>query len=220
MESGIGGAFRELQSAVEGVAIAFGERLAPTIKLAAEKITELANRFAALSPKTQDMIIKIAAIASVVGPALLVFGKLTTGVGSLMKVFGPLFKILGGAKNATGALSIAFKALTGPVGIIAAVIGVVIAVMMRLYKTNAAFRDKINGIWAQITAAFQKVQERSCSAWPRMAPTGAADACAQATSLRRLRTRSWRARRPRCWKCLTSSPQPHWLEPCSLPPLS
>jgi TP901 family phage tail tape measure protein len=158
MESGIGGAFRELQSAVEGVAIAFGERLAPYIKLAAEKITELANRFAMLSPKTQDMIIKIAAIAAAVGPALLVFGKLTTGVGSLMKVFGPLFKILGGAKNATGALSIAFKALTGPVGIIAAVIGVVIAVMMRLYKTNSAFRDKINGIWAQITAAFQKVQ--------------------------------------------------------------
>ena len=66
--------------------------------------------------------IKMVAIAAVVGPVLLVFRKLTPEMGSLMKVFDPLFKILGRPKNATGALSITFRALSGQVSMIAAVI--------------------------------------------------------------------------------------------------
>lgn len=61
MESGLGGSFRTLKSAVEGLAIAFGERLAPYVQKAVEKITSIVRWLTNLDDKTKDTIIKAAA---------------------------------------------------------------------------------------------------------------------------------------------------------------
>ncbi len=114
MEGGIGGSFRSMKSAVEGLAIAFGERLAPYIKKAADKITEITRKFTQMNPKTQDTIIKILALAAAVGPVLVVVGKMTSGIGSFMRVLAPLCKLLGGAQVSTGLLGSAFAALAIP----------------------------------------------------------------------------------------------------------
>ena len=54
MESGLGGTFRTLKSAVEGLAISFGEKLAPYIQKAVEKITSIVNWLTSLDDKTKD----------------------------------------------------------------------------------------------------------------------------------------------------------------------
>lgn len=165
MESGLGGSFRALKSAVEGLAISFGERLAPMVQKAVEKITAIVNWLTSLDDKTKDTIIRIAAIAAAVGPVLLVGGKLITGIGKVIKNVGSVMKVISGATKVTGLLGKAMTALTGPVGIVIAVIAVLAAAFISLYKNNEEFRDKVNAIWQQICAAFEKVKAAFVSAF-------------------------------------------------------
>jgi TP901 family phage tail tape measure protein len=76
MEGGIGGAFRSLKSATEGLAIAFGEILAPYIQSLAEKITSLVQWFSGLSDGMKKTILIVAGIAATIGPVLLILGHL------------------------------------------------------------------------------------------------------------------------------------------------
>ena len=168
MESGLGGSFRTLKSAVEGLAIAFGERLAPYIQKAVEKITEIVRWLTNLDDKTKDTIIKIAAIAAAIGPVLMVGGKLITGIGKVIKNIGSVIKVISGATKVSGALGKAMTALTGQVGIVIAVIAVLAAAFYSLYQNNAEFRDKVNAIWQKICAAFEKVKEAFVSAFQTM----------------------------------------------------
>ena len=168
MEGGIGGTFRNLESAVEGLAIAFGERLAPHIKVIADKITELTAKFMSLSPEAQDMIIRLAAMAAAAGPVLFVVGKLTSGVGTFMKIIAPLAKVLGGAQAATGALGTSMATLAGPVLIVIGVVAGLVAIFHTLYNTNEEFRAKMDALWAQITAAFENVKEVFASTFDRL----------------------------------------------------
>ena len=82
MEGGIGGAFRSFKSAVEGLAISFGDTLAPTIKSLAERITEYVRKFTSLDEAHKKTIVKIAAIVAAAGPLVLIIGKIITAVGT------------------------------------------------------------------------------------------------------------------------------------------
>lgn len=108
MEGGIGGSFRSLKSAVEGIAIAFGEKLAPTVQAAADWVTELARKFSGLSNGTQETIVKIAALVAAAGPLLIVGGKVISMIGSIGKMLsGPAGWIalaIAGAVSLTAAL--------------------------------------------------------------------------------------------------------------------
>lgn len=88
MEGGIGGSFRNLKSAVEGLAIEFGENLAPTVQSVADWVTELTRGFSELDEGTQDVILTIAGIAAAAGPAILVMGKLVAAVTTLASPIG------------------------------------------------------------------------------------------------------------------------------------
>ena len=113
MEGGIGGSFRSMKSAVEAVAVEFGENLAPMVQSAAEKVAGLARGFAGLSEDTQNMILRVAAFAAAAGPTLIVLGKLTTAAGTLMKLFsGPAGWVMLGV-GAVGALALAIAKARG-----------------------------------------------------------------------------------------------------------
>ncbi len=92
MEGGIGGALRNLESAVEGLAIEFGENLAPTIQMVADKISEMTNAFAALPEGTQDIIVWSAGIVAAIGPVTFAVGKL---IGLLTGPFGLPLAVMG-----------------------------------------------------------------------------------------------------------------------------
>ena len=96
MEGGIGGAFRNLRSATEGLAIAFGEELAPMVQGAADFVTGLVRAFTELDEGTRHTIVTIAGIAATVGPALLIIGKLTTAIASINPVVAAVTLGVGG----------------------------------------------------------------------------------------------------------------------------
>ncbi len=91
MEGGIGGAFRSLSSAVEGIGIAFGETLAPQVQGLADMVTGVARGFASLDDSTRSTIVTLAEVAAAAGPVLLVGGKLMSmlaNIGSIAAGIG------------------------------------------------------------------------------------------------------------------------------------
>ena len=106
MEGGLGGAFRSMKSAIEGLAISFGDTLAPMVKSVAEKITEYARKFSELDDAHKQTIVKIGLIVAAAGPLTVILGKVITGVGTtataISKLMVGVTKIPGMVTNANG----------------------------------------------------------------------------------------------------------------------
>lgn len=153
-----------------------------------QKLTELVQRFNSLDDAQKKHILKIAAIIAAIGPLLLIFGKTVAGIGSmitgfqkmsqafnLLKVgftmlgskigeFVSAFKLIGtGVVPATEGLTgfqMAMASVTGPMIAIVAVIAVLVAAFVHLWKTNEDFRNKIIGIWDGIVSKFKEAGQK------------------------------------------------------------
>lgn len=90
MNDNLAGQMKELKSALEELAIQFGEVLLPVIKNGVEWLQGLVQKFQELTPEQKQQIAQWAAIAAAVGPLLLVFGKIAGSVGTLVSTFGKI----------------------------------------------------------------------------------------------------------------------------------
>lgn len=146
-----------LKSALEGLAISFGEILMPKIRAAAKKIQEFVDKLNGMNDEQKETVVKIAAVVAAIGPMLILFGKVTSTVGTPMKGFSGLtkgiaklgVKIAGSSGSIIG-LGSALGAVAGPVLAVVAVIGTLAAAFATLWKTNDEFRENIIGTWNQI----------------------------------------------------------------------
>lgn len=154
MEGGIGGAFRNLKSAIEGLGIAIGERLAPYIEKAAKYITDLAQKFKALSPAQQDTIIKIALIVAAIGPLLIAIGKVFKAIKTVITVV---------------------QFLASPFGIAVVAIIAAVAAFVYFYTHSEKFRTIVNNAinsvikaWDSLKAAWDTAKEWAGNVWNGM----------------------------------------------------
>lgn len=67
-----------------------GELLIPYIEKAADKISELADKFNKLTPAQKDNVVKFAALAAAAGPLIGITGKLMDGFGKFTEIMGKL----------------------------------------------------------------------------------------------------------------------------------
>lgn len=111
------GAIEEMKGSLETAAITVSKVLAPMITKGAEKITEMANAFSELNPKTQETIVKVAGLVAVAGPLLSIGGKLTSGIGSIIKFFGLFNAVAGGTAAATAGVGAAATTAAGTAGV-------------------------------------------------------------------------------------------------------
>lgn len=95
---------------ISNVGIEIGERLLPYLDKGLDFLDKVIAAWDKLSPETQDMIVKITAITAALSPALIVGGKLISGVGS----------IIGGAGNVISIIGKVGGVLTGGGGLITA----------------------------------------------------------------------------------------------------
>ena len=85
------------KNALAGVAITIGKLLTPALKEAAEQLQAVSNWFSQLSPSTQKWIVKIAGLVAILGPLLIIIGKLIPAFGLFAKAvlfLGGVFKTL------------------------------------------------------------------------------------------------------------------------------
>lgn len=155
MLDNLSGQLTLLKSALEGLAIQFGEILMPYIKQFVTWLQNLTQKLQELTPEQKEQIVKWAAIAAAIGPVLMVLGKLTSSVGSIITTFGKIPGALVKAKSAFTAVSAAIGGISAPVVAVVAVIGVLIAAFANLWKTNEEFRNKMTAIWDGIKSKFE-----------------------------------------------------------------
>lgn len=145
MESGLGGSFRSLKSAIEGVAIGLGEALAPTIQALSEHIKKLADWFNGLTDNQKQLIATILVLVAGLAPLLLIIGKIITVVGTIT--------------SALPVLGTAFTLLTGPIGIAIAAITAVIAIGVLLYKNWDVIKEKAAQLWEYLKQKFSDIKD-------------------------------------------------------------
>ncbi len=139
----LSGEWKLLTSELEEISIAFGDILIPILREFITKyISPLTKKLMGLSNQQKKQVVQIALIAAAIGPLFLALGKLTSGLSLLIKIAPLLFS---------------------KIGLIIAVIGLVAASFIHLYKTNESFRKKVLLTWeriqAGITQASTKIKE-------------------------------------------------------------
>lgn len=153
LSSALGGLWRTIQV---DVLQPIGNMLIPYVTKAIDKIGQLVGWWNKLSPATQKTIVKFAAVAAAVGPVLMAFGKVSSGIGGLIqnhaKLAGVIKKLTGGATGFKGFAAI----MTGPVGI---AIAAVAAGALLIYKN-----------WDKIAPILQKIGDKFVSFWQTVQP--------------------------------------------------
>lgn len=112
MMDGFGGSLEKLKSSIDVLMTTLGQLASEHIQPLVDKIQGLVDKFMSLDKGTQQTIVKLAGIAAVAGPLLVIIGTLMSSIGSIVGGIGTVTKAL----SAGGGL---LSALTGGGGLIA-----------------------------------------------------------------------------------------------------
>ncbi len=122
MDDTLGGSFRMLMSAVEGVQIAIGEALDKTLRAWMDRGAELAQQITAIVKANKGFVVsalKIVAVVGAVGAGLFALG---TAGSALAFAVGGIASIISGASTAVGLFGGALAAILSPAGLVTAAI--------------------------------------------------------------------------------------------------
>ncbi len=111
-----------------------------------EKIEALSKRFKELSPRMQTTILAIAGIIAAIGPALMIFGKLSTGVGAALKTLGTLVAFI------KTALIPAITSISLPVVAVVAGIAALAAIAYEVYRAWDEVKAALAATWEYLKA--------------------------------------------------------------------
>ena len=129
-----------------------GDALAPTIERLADGFSKVADKLSNLTPEQLDTIIKFAKMAAIIGPIILVVGKLTTGVAKGIFVFSDMAKKI----NALGGV---MKLLTSPGMIVVGVFLALIAAGILIYKNWDTIKERANEIFPNLQESISTVMD-------------------------------------------------------------
>lgn len=143
MQDNAKGKLIQLGSALQEAGLKIYDVLEPAITWLIEALQKLVSWFDELDPTIQIIIVVVGVLVAAIGPLLLVIGFMATGISAVMGAMVALTPVV----TALGAV---FTLLSGPVGIIIAIVAALALGISHLWKTNEGFRDAVTGIWTKI----------------------------------------------------------------------
>lgn len=154
MLNNLSGQLTILKSALEGLAISFGNLLLPAIKKLTEGVQKVVTWLNNLDENQKKTLLRILEIVAAIGPVLLIIGKVVGAVNNVIKIVGMLKPVI------TAIFSIISA---NPLTLIIAAIAAVVAGLIHLYNTSEEFRafvDKacaaIKNIVSSVVSAISK----------------------------------------------------------------
>ncbi len=156
---GASGATRAFQTELKNLATDIGEVLLPVLTPLMASLRDLIKRFGEMSPEMQKTIVIVAGLAAAIGPLLLLFGGMSSGVSAIIGVVTKLIPVISGAIGAVGGLSGAIAFITGPIGIAIAAIAAIIAIGVLLYKNWDKIKAKAGELSTNIKAKFEDIKQ-------------------------------------------------------------
>ncbi len=118
----------------------------------ANLLTEIAAKFAALSPATQKWVVGLGALAAAVGPILLVLGSFIGSVGSLVAGVSAAWPVIVGAFVAIKAAVLGFSAVLAatPIGWLIAGVAALAGALYLLWDNWEWVTDKMSAAWERM----------------------------------------------------------------------
>lgn len=146
-----------LKSALEGLAISFGELLMPAIKSIVGAIQGFVDWLNSMDEGTKKVIVTIALVVAAIGPVLIIVGKVISAIGTIMTIIPKL----GGALKAVQGAMAAFNAVcaANPYVLIIAAIVALIAIFVVLWNKCDGFRQFWINLWEGIKSVVSTVVE-------------------------------------------------------------
>ena len=155
---------KRLQGEIRNLAESFGTYLLPKATEIVSKVTSLVDKFNNADEKTQKWILTLGGVAIVIPPIITAIGLLIGAIGSGITGFTTISGAISGAGGMAGIFSTVITklgavlgALTGPVGIVVAAIGLFVAALVDAYKNNEDFRNKVNEVFKNIQSIISNV---------------------------------------------------------------
>lgn len=157
MQDNLAGQLTILKSQLQELAISFGDILMPAIRSIVSKLQGFVDKLNGMDEGTKRTIATIALLVASIGPLLIIIGTAISKIGVAMQGFVKLANgisklkvaVQGGA-GVLGKLGAALGGISAPVLAVVAVIAVLVAAFVHLWKTNEGFRDAIIGTWNRI----------------------------------------------------------------------
>lgn len=157
MQDNLTGQITILKSQLQELAISFGDILMPAIRSIVSKLQGFVDKLNGMDEGTKRTVVTIALLVASIGPLLIIIGTAISKIGVAMQGFVKLANgisklkvaVQGGA-GVLGKLGAALGGISAPVLAVVAVIAVLVAAFVHLWKTNEGFRDAIIGTWTRI----------------------------------------------------------------------
>lgn len=137
-----------LKSALEGLAISFGELLMPAIKQIVGWVQKFVDWLNGLSEGTKKTVVTIALLAAALGPVLIVIGKVISAVGTIMTIVPKIAGVINTVKGAFAALNTTM--LANPIVLIIAAIAALVAAFIYLWNNCDGFRQFWIALWENV----------------------------------------------------------------------
>lgn len=165
MQDNLAGQLTTLQSALQELAIAFGEILMPYIRKAVSVIQDFVKKLNGMSEGQKKIVATIALIVAAIGPLLIMIGKVATGISAITGLFSKM-KTLTTITSILGKVKGAFTALFGVIAAnpVIAVIVAIVAALVLLYTKCEWFRDGVNAVVQKIASFFTETIPQAWSA--------------------------------------------------------
>ena len=157
MQDNLAGQITILKSQLQELAISFGDILMPAIRSIVSKLQGFVDKLNGMDEGTKRTIVTIALLVASIGPLLIIIGTTISKIGVAMQGFVKLANGISklkvavqGGTGVLGKLGAALGGISTPVLTVVAVIAVLVAAFVHLWKTNEGFRDAIIGTWTRI----------------------------------------------------------------------
>ena len=157
MQDNLNGQLTILKSQLEELAISFGDALMPAVRKVVTAVQGFVDKLNGMSESQRNTILRIGMLVAALGPFLVILGTCISKVGIAMQgfvklagTFGKLKVAVGNAHGVLGKTGAALGGISAPVLAVVAVIAVLVAAFLHLWKTNEGFRDAIIGTWNKI----------------------------------------------------------------------
>ena len=148
MNDNLEGQFTILKSALEELAISFGQLLIPALKDVVQWLQGFVGFLNSLPEGVKKTIVVIALVAAALGPVLIIVGKVISSIGTIMTIIPKLAGLIGMVQKAFAALHVTM--LANPIALIIAAITALVAAFIYLWNTNEEFRKFWISLWGDV----------------------------------------------------------------------
>ena len=166
MQDNLNGQITILKSQLQELAISFGDALMPAARKVVTAVQGFVDKLNGMSESQRNTILRIGMLVAALGPFLVILGTCISKIGIAMQglvklagVFGKLKVTVGNAHGVLGKIGAALGGVSAPVLAVVAVIAVLVAAFLHLWKTNEGFREAIIATWEKIRSTVSTFVE-------------------------------------------------------------